>query len=297
MISFAGVVTNNSALPADFTTSGVYQPDVYGNYALSVEDPDGTVPDSLTEVRVTGPAGFEYQFDLTKDYFILSTGEYGYFYMTTALPADGEYIFSVTDAEGYTATRTVNYTASSDLISIPDSNSYIPVKDQVLTTTTPTLHWDSVSFAGGPVYYQVEIVVDHSDGTATLYISPRTIANSFAVPAGLLNECHDWWWVVATDSSDPELETTRSRGGLGGFSIDCQEHYRFERMWPVLQQEGRGDMNSDLNIDLVDAILAVQIMIGNVPAYTITSGVDINNDSRIGMEEVVYIMQDISEVR
>ena len=58
-----------------------------------------------------------------------------------------------------------------------------------------------------------------------------------------------------------------------------------------------GDVNNDKSVDLADLILALQLM-SNMPAIPdVFEGADINDDGRIGIEEVLYILQFISGMR
>ncbi len=63
-----------------------------------------------------------------------------------------------------------------------------------------------------------------------------------------------------------------------------------------------GDINGDNIKDLVDAILALKVLAGMDTAgqirldYT-TSGTDVNEDGKIGLEEVIYILQRIAGLR
>jgi hypothetical protein len=59
----------------------------------------------------------------------------------------------------------------------------------------------------------------------------------------------------------------------------------------------RGDINGDLDVDLTDAILALQVMAGIQPSATIYIQADVNNDSKIGLAEVVYITQEVADFR
>jgi hypothetical protein len=63
----------------------------------------------------------------------------------------------------------------------------------------------------------------------------------------------------------------------------------------------KGDINGDGVLTQADVDLALQVMAGKNPAgirgdYA-TSGVDVNGDNRIGMEEVIYIKERIEGVR
>jgi len=57
----------------------------------------------------------------------------------------------------------------------------------------------------------------------------------------------------------------------------------------------KGDLNGDNVVNLADAILATQVLSGYKPEQVRTdyavSGTDVNGDNRIGMEELVYILQ------
>ncbi|MCP4350604.1 MAG: hypothetical protein GY795_34485 [Desulfobacterales bacterium] len=65
-------------------------------------------------------------------------------------------------------------------------------------------------------------------------------------------------------------------------------------------QEISGDIDGDHNADLTDALLVLKILAGiNVEPredYS-TSGVDVNGDNKVGMEEVVYILQNVAGMK
>ncbi len=63
----------------------------------------------------------------------------------------------------------------------------------------------------------------------------------------------------------------------------------------------KGDLNGDGVTDLTDAIIALQVITGFNPAqlrsdYAV-SGTDVNGDNRVGMEELIYILQEEAELR
>lgn len=58
-----------------------------------------------------------------------------------------------------------------------------------------------------------------------------------------------------------------------------------------------GDINSDREVDLRDAILALQVMAGINTSIEIYKETDVNGDERIGLEEAVYVLQVISGLR
>ncbi|MFZ2631690.1 MAG: right-handed parallel beta-helix repeat-containing protein [Desulfosalsimonadaceae bacterium] len=58
-----------------------------------------------------------------------------------------------------------------------------------------------------------------------------------------------------------------------------------------------GDINHDGIVNLADAVLALQIMTGAVPSSPVFQDADVNQDGRIGTEEVIYIFQKVSGQR
>ncbi len=56
----------------------------------------------------------------------------------------------------------------------------------------------------------------------------------------------------------------------------------------------KGDINDDGQVDLTDAILALQVVMGIVPSATIEKHADVNGDGRIGIQEALYILRDLS---
>ena len=58
-----------------------------------------------------------------------------------------------------------------------------------------------------------------------------------------------------------------------------------------------GDINLDLTVDLADAITAMKILTGVNPAVELNLYAGVNNDGRIGLEEVVYTLQFVGGLR
>jgi len=63
----------------------------------------------------------------------------------------------------------------------------------------------------------------------------------------------------------------------------------------------KGNINEDELVNLADAILGLQVLSGLKPAgirsdYA-ASGTDVNSNQRIGMEEVIYILQKVAGIR
>ncbi len=71
------------------------------------------------------------------------------------------------------------------------------------------------------------------------------------------------------------------------------------KIWFNVQTENQtipGDIDSGGTVDIADAILVIQIMSGT-EVYSVNLYADINGDGKIGLEEVVYILQKIAEIR
>lgn len=58
----------------------------------------------------------------------------------------------------------------------------------------------------------------------------------------------------------------------------------------------KGDINGDGNVDLTDAVLALQALVG-IDTPVVYRGADVNDDDRIGLAEVSYVLQDVSGLR
>ena len=58
-----------------------------------------------------------------------------------------------------------------------------------------------------------------------------------------------------------------------------------------------GDINDDGNIDLADAVLALQVACRIPVSQSIYQAADVNDDGKIGVEEAIYIIEKISGIR
>ena len=62
-------------------------------------------------------------------------------------------------------------------------------------------------------------------------------------------------------------------------------------------QPAPGDINYDLTVDLSDAVAAMQILTGGNPAGDVNLNAGVNNDGKIGLEEVYYLLQSVAGLR
>jgi hypothetical protein len=58
-----------------------------------------------------------------------------------------------------------------------------------------------------------------------------------------------------------------------------------------------GDLNDDSRADLTDAILALQVGAGIIPASTISTDGDVDGNGRIGLPEAVHALQRTAALR
>ena len=58
-----------------------------------------------------------------------------------------------------------------------------------------------------------------------------------------------------------------------------------------------GDLNFDKQVSLSDAILALQLTAALVPPQPVYKEADIRGDSKIGLEEAIFVLQDLSGLR
>ena len=58
-----------------------------------------------------------------------------------------------------------------------------------------------------------------------------------------------------------------------------------------------GDVREDGEVDLLDAIVALKVCAGMRPREEMNRNADVNGDGRIGLEEVIYILQWVGGLR
>jgi hypothetical protein len=59
----------------------------------------------------------------------------------------------------------------------------------------------------------------------------------------------------------------------------------------------KGDLNMDGRIDLTDFVLGVQILSGNKPAQPVNRHADVGKAGKIGLQELLFILQKTAGVR
>ncbi len=71
----------------------------------------------------------------------------------------------------------------------------------------------------------------------------------------------------------------------------------FCMIWTPFRYVVKGDVSSDGKADLADVILSLQVVTGHTLPQAPNLEGDVNGDGRIGMEEALYILQRLSELR
>jgi len=72
----------------------------------------------------------------------------------------------------------------------------------------------------------------------------------------------------------------------------------FFHLYPVTESSlAMGDVNNDLTVNLADAVLALQVISSIIPADRVHASADVNGDGKIGLAEVIYILQKVAWTR
>lgn len=217
--------------------------------------------------------------------------------------------FSISDALiGFSSTRGLQYDiyignlASSDVYSIPKINSnhydlggwYTPL------AYARRLELEQPS-DGQELYVEEELLLKvkaYSDGDIWTDASPsiRFEGSSTSEFTGLRDDgtAGD---EIAGDGRYSKTITLPSRSGnftVTAYAISTdnglENHIQSESVEISL-------IESDGNVDLADAIFALQVVAGTQPTSPVYKTADVNGDDKIGLEEVIYILQKVSGPR
>ena len=95
---------------------------------------------------------------------------------------------------------------------------------------------------------------------------------------------------IFTDMSDARQEPEPGNfridmGAQGNTSEACAQEYH------------KGDINGDGDVDLIDAVLSLQVLTRINPSAIVHKEADVNSDGKIGKEEVIYILQKVCGLR
>ncbi len=145
---------------------------------------------------------------------------------------------------------------------------------------------------GITIFTDVVISFDESQGTYTAIIGPDPNA-SWLVSYSLWDSqdyINNGYY-----NSDGETYPDASMGTtLAGGSDYPNAHLELLLKEPI--QTGLvGDINDDQVLNLKDVITGMQILV-NIPTSNISIKGDIDNDKRVGLQEIIYDLKKISEL-
>jgi hypothetical protein len=81
------------------------------------------------------------------------------------------------------------------------------------------------------------------------------------------------------------------------FSSGSASNYSITYINGTLEVILPGDLDGNVNVDLMDAILALQVMNGIHPDIFLHFENDIGENKKIGMEDMLYIIQKAAGIR
>jgi len=85
----------------------------------------------------------------------------------------------------------------------------------------------------------------------------------------------------------------RSDGSVTEYQYDAVGN-RLSRIINVIV---KGDLNGDTFVTLADAIMTMQIVAGLAPNQPVVRSAEVNSDGKIGLPEVIYILQKTAGLR
>jgi len=66
--------------------------------------------------------------------------------------------------------------------------------------------------------------------------------------------------------------------------------------WASMAGNSYGNIDGDQDVDLADAILALQVLVGMSPSTPVNLSGDVNGDNKIGLEEAIYAIQEVANL-
>jgi hypothetical protein len=142
---------------------------------IGVEDPDGTVPDTIQSIRVQGPDGFDET---------LTGADYlpywnTYFKRFPEKPVTtGKYTITVTDTNSNSATTYEYFEVVTDFPAVDEKTIQISGEPDA-----PVVSWQGISGYPGHLYYRI-VVTDKQEND--VYRSSRSAATARWIPSGYI---------------------------------------------------------------------------------------------------------------
>ena len=242
-------------------------------YMVKVHDAQG-VPGNIQYVKVALPGGGEefLTYDLGNPD---NTATGGIYKLESALPiTDGTYTFTVGDNDTHT------YSTTEDLVSNTIGYPALSSLTSLNNGTTIELDWDDVEDANT---YRIEIY-DSDNNREYLFITDQ---NNYSLPVGLFEQGSICRYKIIT------RRESITAGSYDNISISPAD---LSDMPCIINPVMPGDINSDCEITLADAILALKVIAGLNPEG-VNINADVNGDGKIGLQDVLYIMQKIAGIR
>ena len=177
-----------------------------------------------------------------------------------------------TSKEGW-GEPTTNFTTNTDTVYINVEGSHIP---SPITSSWMSMRW-----------YKPDGEREYDLGTNL--ISEHVYSN-----AGLLI---GFWAEMVIKGMNREPGQWMVKHYVYGWQDDVLDWHNLFTQSFTISDIQLGDINGIDGVDLVDAVLALQVLSGLEPSSYVYIEADVNEDGKIGLEEVIYGLQVISEKR
>lgn len=231
---------------------------------FQVDDPNYTA----TSIGITGPG---INSSLTLDYYDINEGAWMSWQSTVESLDFGstpptpplEYTFTIVDSSG----TTIDTCTVQSFVNVSATN--LSTSGAGTTANPLVFSWTGV---GAGYTYSIELNDANWD---RIWDSPESLTETSISYNGpdLTPNMEYHYWVIAKD----QYENASFIEGSFVF-------------------QATGDINYDTAVDLTDAILALKVITGLNPAV-INPGADVDGNGKIGLTEVVYILQHVAGLR
>ena len=243
--------------------------------SLSISDPseDIVVSNSITSYSFSGTAS-DSDGSITKVDYRIGEGPWQ--------PANGttNWAFTVNDLS--TGLNSIEIRAQDNDKNYSNIASRLVTRNRLPSVTIMTPETDPVIVDDSS--YAFSGTASDSDGKVTC-VEYRLEGSSWYTAVGTAY----WNFTVTGLPMGDNLVEVRAQDNYNDYSSTASR---------TIIRAIKGDINSEGTVDLVDAILALKVMAGvDIANQNITIGSDVNEDQRIGIEEVIFILQKISGLR
>jgi hypothetical protein len=163
------------------------------------------------------------------------------------------------------------------------------------STTPPDTTAPNTVITSGP-----SGTITEKDVTFTFSGSDNTTSRSNLVYACFLDGYDASW---SGYSSTTTKTYSNLPNGSYAFSVRAKDEAQnvdgrpASQAFTVAYVGGYGDVNNDGNVDLLDAVSALKVCVGIEPAEEVNANADVDGDGKIGMAEVIYILQKAAKLR